>query len=70
MTSKQSRIRRVCELRGITTKLGGRVVYTGSENGKQRLGTVTGARGGYLMIRLDGNKHSYTFHPTWELKCL
>lgn len=54
--------------RGITTKIGGRVRYTGGES--PRLGTVVGTHGGYLRIKLDGDKRPGTYHPTWELEFL
>jgi len=47
---------------------GGRVRYTGDRS--PRLGTITGTRHGSLRIRLDGEKHSAPFHPTWELEYL
>lgn len=47
---------------------GGRVQYTGEA--KPRLGTITGASGGRLLIRLDGEKHATPFHPTWKLALL
>ena len=31
-------------------------------------GTITGADGGYLRIRLDGEKHSKRYHPTWNIQ--
>ncbi len=51
---------------GVPAKRGGRVVYSGGKNG-ERMGTIKSARGGYLMILLDGDKHPGTFHPTWKL---
>jgi len=54
--------------RGITAKVGGRVRYTGSE--PPILGTVVGTHGGYLRIKLDGDKRPGTYHPTWELEFL
>jgi hypothetical protein len=47
---------------------GGRVEYTGGE--VARLGTITGTRSGRLLIRLDGDKRSLNFHPTWKLRYL
>jgi len=52
----------------VPAQRGGRVEYTGS--GKAVLGTITGASGQYLNIRLDGRDHSRPFHPTWELRYL
>ncbi|GGC90804.1 hypothetical protein [Chelatococcus reniformis] len=51
----------------VPAKRGGRVEYTG---GPPRLGTITGTRSGRLLIRLDGERHSSPFHPTWELRYL
>ncbi|NUR12319.1 MAG: hypothetical protein HOQ20_10830 [Bradyrhizobium sp.] len=52
----------------VPAKRGGRVEYTG--NGKAELGTICGADGAHLSIRLDGAKHPMPFHPTWELRYL
>lgn len=51
----------------VPAKRGGRVKYTGGIKG-ERFGTIKSARGGYLMILLDGDKHAGTFHPTWKLE--
>lgn len=53
---------------GVPAKKGGRVEYTG--HGKPQLGTITGARGVHVMIRLDGAKHAMPYHPTWKLRYL
>ncbi len=53
---------------GVPAKRGGRVEYTG--RGKPELGTICGAAGAHLSIRLDGIKHTMTFHPTWKLRYL
>lgn len=53
---------------GVPAKRGGRVVYTGE--GKREYGTIAGAAGSHLSIRLDGIKHAMPFHPTWELEYL
>lgn len=58
------------ESRGVPAKVGGRVRYTGSADGVPREGKIVGTRGGYLLIRLDGQKHSQSFHPTWKLEFL
>ncbi len=52
----------------VPAKVGGRVEYSGE--GRPELGTITGARGGHLLIRLDGIKHAMPFHPTWKLRYL
>lgn len=53
---------------GVPAKRGGRVEYTGGD--EPVLGTICGASGSYLTIRLDGAKHPLPFHPTWELRYL
>lgn len=53
----------------VPAKRGGRVRYTGRAAG-ERFGTILSARGGYLRIRLDGDKHAGTYHPTWKLEYL
>ncbi len=53
---------------GVPAKVGGRVEYTG--NKEPHLGTITGADGGHVLIRLDGTKHAQPYHPTWELRYL
>lgn len=59
----------VRQSRGVPAKRGGRVLYTGGKDGP-RYGTIKSARGGYLMILLDGDKFPQTFHPTWKLEYL
>jgi len=57
------------EAYGVPAKRGGRVEYSGT--GSRALqGTITGAKGAHLRIRLDGYKHSHSFHPTWKLRYL
>lgn len=47
---------------GVPAKRGMRVtVYDGRE------GTITCGAGHYIRIRLDGEKRSRIFHPTWKL---
>ncbi len=53
---------------GVPARRGFRVEYTGRP--APILGTITGANGGRLKIRLDGEKHSRSYHPTWELRYL
>lgn len=55
---------------GVPAKLGGRVRYTGEGKDRPELGTIIGASGGHLTIRLDSVKHGLPFHPTWELEYL
>ncbi|QMV00126.1 hypothetical protein GHV40_00870 [Devosia sp. D6-9] len=53
---------------GVPAKRGGRVEYTGE--GHSEFGTIAGARGAHLSIRLDGWKFALPFHPTWKLRYL
>lgn len=52
----------------VPAKRGGRVEYRGGGDGV--LGTITGARGGHLLVRLDGWRMSLRYHPTWEMRYL
>lgn len=53
----------------VPAKRGGRVEYTG-DRGRYRNGKITGARGGSLLIRLDGEERPSVFHPTWKIRYL
>lgn len=58
---------------GVPAKRGGRVEYNPCEGSKDepgRLGTITGTRGPHLLVRLDGEKNSRPYHPTWRLRYL
>lgn len=57
---------------GVPAKRGGRVEYTPCEGSKDgvALGTIVGTSGQYLKIRLDGDKTSFSYHPTWQLRYL
>lgn len=52
----------------VPAKRGGRVEYAYPE--PARLGTIVGADGARLRIRLDGDKHAGFYHPTWMLRYL
>ena len=52
----------------VPAKRGGRVLYTGGES--PRYGTIRSAKGHYLRIQLDGDKHAGYYHPTWEIEYL
>lgn len=54
---------------GLSVRHGQRVKYTGRP-GVELFGKVTGVEGGYVMIKLDGQRHSFHYHPTWELSYL
>ena len=47
---------------GVPAKRGARIKYGNA------FGTITGADGGYLCIRLDGEKRSKRYHPTWRIE--
>jgi hypothetical protein len=53
---------------GVPAKRGGRVEYTGE--GYPELGTIFGASGAHLRVRLDGANRTTPFHPTWKLRYL
>lgn len=53
---------------GVPAKKGGRVRYTGE--GRDEFGTIIGASGPHLKVRLDGVRHGMPFHPTWEIEYL
>ena len=55
---------------GVPAKRGARVRYTGEGADKPEFGTITGTNGAHLRIRLDGQKISYLFHPTWQIEYL
>ena len=48
----------------LNIKKGSRVMY-GSKPG-----TVIGARGAHVVIRLDGDKNTGLYHPKWNLTYL
>lgn len=54
---------------GVPAKRGGRVVFTGVE-AMPLQGTITGADGGHLRIRMDRHRCCRSYHPTWELRYL
>lgn len=37
---------------------------------KTRAGTIVGSRGQYLRVRMDGEAHIRTLHPTWRIEYL
>lgn len=48
----------------VPAKRGARIKYSGIP------GKITGSDGGYLLIKLDGEKKSKRFHPTWNIEYL
>ena len=37
---------------------------------QRRNGIIVGARNGYLLIRIEGEKDILSFHPTWKMEYL
>lgn len=56
------------ETYGVPAKVGGRVNWRGGRHPSP--GTITGSKGGYLMIRLDGQQHAMPYHPDWFIEYL
>lgn len=50
---------------GLSVKVGDRITFNGSPPPKE--GIVVGAKGQYLRVRFDGEKHPQTLHPTWRV---
>lgn len=46
----------------IPAKRGMKIKYGG------RPGVITGSDGGYLLIRLDGERRPARYHPTWNIE--
>lgn len=46
----------------VPAKRGGKVLFKGQQ------GKITGHYGPYLRIRLEGQRRSGIFHPTWEIE--
>lgn len=53
----------------VPAKRGGRVAYTGDPQKGRQLGTITRFSSS-VHVRLDGEKHSAPYHPTWEIEYL
>jgi hypothetical protein len=54
---------------GIPARQGARVRYR-HPNGVEVEGVITGSRGAYLKILLEGYIRPLLFHPTWNLNYL
>jgi len=50
---------------GVPAKRGGRVRYN-----RKLEGTITGSYGAHLRVRIDGDRFSMKYHPTWEMEYL
>jgi len=59
---------------GVPAKRGGRVAYIDNNpNGDgdiKIMGTITGSRDAHLRIRLDGDRFSRNYHPTYNIEYL
>ena len=59
---------------GVPAKRGGRVAWLSEciegGQGRRTIGTITGTRGMYVRIRLDGTNFSQNYHPTHCLEYL
>jgi hypothetical protein len=53
---------------GVPAHPGSRVKYTGGRHAMT--GTITGAEGAHLLIRLDGQQEAMPYHPTWKIEYL
>ena len=53
----------------VPAKRGARLRFKDGLNG-DRDGTVVGARGAYLRVRMDGETRIRTLHPTWRVEYL
>lgn len=54
---------------GVPAKRGARVLYS-PPNEQARYGTIKISSGAGLIIKLDGNKKSAIYHPTWCIEYL
>jgi len=50
----------------VPAKRGGRVLFDWPA-GNPRGGTIVGASGPHLRVRLDGDRHTSRLHPTWNV---
>lgn len=50
---------------GVPAKRGGRVRYNGKIEG-----TITGSDGARLRVRMDGDRFSLKYYPTWDMEYL
>lgn len=52
----------------VPARRGARVEYTGEQEPQQ--GTITSSEGARIRVRMDGEKHTGIYHPTWEMRYL
>lgn len=65
----QTKLDWIRRMYGVPAKRGMRIYYGSPPNGSTN-GTITGARDGRLLIRLDGwprRRRPLAFHPTWNI---
>ena len=65
----QTKLDWIRRMYGVPAKIGTRICYGNSPDDAQN-GTITGARDGRLLIRLDGwprRRRPIAFHPTWNI---
>lgn len=68
MTARSSAMEWIAKTYCVPAKRNARVEYTGG--GSPQHGTIVGANGPHLMIRLDGETRPRPYHPTWKLRFL
>ncbi len=61
---------RIRQAYGAPVRRGGRVVWLENDGKRRTMGTITGTRGQYIRIRLDGANYSQNYHPTCCLEYL
>ncbi len=61
-------MRYIREFYRVPAKRGMRVTYSNPKFSNPKQGIITGSMGAYLRIRLDGEKRSRPYHPTWEIQ--
>lgn len=57
------------ETYGVPAKKGGRVKYTNG-SGVATEGVITGTHGAYIKVKMDGDKLSECYHPTYNIEYL
>jgi len=65
----QNKLEWIRRMYGVPAKIGMRIRYGSTPDDAQN-GTITGARDGRLLIRLDGKpkrRRPLCFHPTWNI---
>lgn len=57
------------ETYGVPAEKGGRVKYTNG-SGVATEGAITGTHAAYIKVKMDGNKLSKCYHPTYNIEYL